>query len=328
LLAAVLVALSAYAAHAGNMVETVNNNGVIETARDGLTVNSEMLPAQAAAPDYGPSAQLAGGTVCTIDPFSGEYNEGMEPPFELWTPTSPGRAFDNTADMWSGAYIKGTSGWSFNCTIYPHSGSGLGGSASGPTEIVFDTPIQRFGGYFGTNAISYPIEPSIQFYDDAGDLIADLPMDVPLDCTWNWNGWEVEGNSFKRIVITSGSYFNGPFIQMDDLTSSELPGQGCGGGGDCDLTPVLEALEVLEAKADSLEMKADSLESKADALESKTDALESKADSLETKSDAIEVKLDGVEVTLDAMPCEIFNLIVPVIPSAKVPTSHPCYVMP
>ena len=56
-----------------------------------------------------------------------------------------------------------------------------------------------------------------------------------------------------------------------------------GGGGDCDLTPVLEALEVIESKLDALPT---------DDLMRTLKGLTLAVDSLEAKSDALEAKLD------------------------------------
>jgi hypothetical protein len=203
----------------------------------------------------------------------------------------------------------GVGGVGWYCTLMSYY-QGSSCTFSGPMELRFDTPVQRFGGYFGTwfGSSSNPFDPTIQFYDSSGALIADLPMNVPRDCQWVWQGWEVEGNSIERVVIHSG-YSAGHYIALDELTASASPGMGCGGGSGCDLRPVLNAIALLEAKTDAIEAKTDAIEVKADMIEGKADALEAKVDRIDANVQAIQAELATLMQNMNAMYCNMARLV-------------------
>lgn len=134
------------------------------------------------------------------------------------TPPAPGdRVFNMTADLCTpgaaGAHI--TSGWSFMCSIGPHTGGKLFGSAQGWVEYAFDNDIGRFGGYFGTNSGSSDI--AIRFYDAGRVLLAQDMVTVVPFCTWVWNGWEVLGATGVRYIQVENSAYGGAFVDMDDM---------------------------------------------------------------------------------------------------------------
>jgi hypothetical protein len=152
-------------------------------------------------------------------PFTGTQSEGFEAmPFGMFVNCLSPRPFNNTADLCtpgqSGAHV--TSGWGFMCTIFAHSGNKFYGSAGGITEITFDNPVQKFGGYFGTN--NGTPDGVINFFDSSNNQIGSANANVPADCNWYWNGWETaSGNSdIKRIQLISNA-FGGAFLDMDDL---------------------------------------------------------------------------------------------------------------
>lgn len=159
----------------------------------------------------------ASAQITSIPQFTGAASEGFEGPQVIFTPCISSRVFNNQADLCtpgnSGCHT--TTSWGYYCTIYPQSGSYLYGSASGATEITFDQPVTRFGGWFGTNSNSP--DGNFEFYDVANNLIISLQGTVPADCSWYWLGWQASGaQQIKRVLISSNTS-GGAFLDMDDL---------------------------------------------------------------------------------------------------------------
>ena len=157
----------------------------------------------------------ASAQVTTIGVFTGAAQENFDTyPQVVGTLCIPNRVFGATADMCTigGAFCLTTSGWGFSCSISNYSSPRFFGSMGGATEIIFDTPIAKFGGYFGTN--SNVDDGTIEFYDAAGALIATSPVDADADCAWHWNGYQ-SSVAVKRVVLSSN--YGGGFLDMDSL---------------------------------------------------------------------------------------------------------------
>ena len=112
----------------------------------------------------------------------------------------------------SGATIA--TSWTFLCTLNPRSGQQFYGSSDGMSVYRFDRRIQRFGGYFASNAPEGVV--TIRFIDSGGDVIDEVVANVPNNCTWRWNGWEAPGAIIKRVQIESSAN-GGGFVMMDDM---------------------------------------------------------------------------------------------------------------
>jgi hypothetical protein len=175
-------------------------------------------------------SSIGNAQITTTGPFTGTYTEEFEHLLNYpWPQCIPGRIFDNHADACtpSGNYCVDTFGWLLYCAIYPHNGSnGLFGSAQGPVDYTFDTPAQRFGGYFGTNG--YLAGGHAEFYDVNDNMIASLPITAP-SCDWAWNGWDAgTGTKFAHVLIYANDPYNGgALMQMDDMEvdpAGEIPG--------------------------------------------------------------------------------------------------------
>jgi hypothetical protein len=159
---------------------------------------------------------LASAQFTTTGPFVG--NAGTES-FETQD-TSGGafplcvvdRVFTSTADLCSGA-AHITTGWSFNCVIYPNSGNRFFGSAGGPAIYTFDGTASKFGGYFGTNTGT--ADGTINFFDEFGALLHTDTINAAADCLWTWNGWDGGGAAIKSIEVIGNPY--GAFMMMDDM---------------------------------------------------------------------------------------------------------------
>jgi hypothetical protein len=163
----------------------------------------------------------ASAQVTTIGPFTGAQSEGFENgPQVIFLPCVPQRVFNNTADLCtpgnSGCHT--TSGWGFYCSIYPHSGARLFGSAGGYAEYTFDTPVQRFGGYFG-NHTPDPSFGTVILFDVNNNQLFSGPINTPNDCIWHWGGWDAgtTGGKIKRAAIYGAPQFGGGFELMDDM---------------------------------------------------------------------------------------------------------------
>ena len=169
------------------------------------------------------------GGVTPIGPFTGDHSENFDDGhgtvFETCLDTGFGRAFDDTADMCTlgGNGILETGSWGFFCTIFARSAPMLMGSASGFVTVTFDTPVTQFGGYFGSNAFdaNQTANATANFYDDAGNLIDSVAMDITNSCDWTWNGWS-STTPVKSIELINGA-FGGAFLDMDDLEVSAGP---------------------------------------------------------------------------------------------------------
>jgi hypothetical protein len=173
----------------------------------------------------------ASAQVTPTGPFSGQLHENFEnqPGHSGFQPCVVGRVFSNNGDLCtpsaSGCNI--TSGWGFQCGLAPHSTSHLFGSAQGYAEYSFDSPAQRFGGYFANNSFD-PSGGTAVFWDANNNQLASLAINAPNNCQWNWNGWDAgSGPLIKRVSIYGPPQYGGPFMMMDDMeldTSGPPPG--------------------------------------------------------------------------------------------------------
>src|SRR6187399_2261712 len=160
----------------------------------------------------------ASAQIAPIGPFVGSQSEGFETQGNGIYTCIAGRVFNDTADACTphslALYI--TSGWSFVCQIAPRSGIALLGSGDIAVEYTFDTPAQRFGGYFGNN---YNVNDGMAiFFDSADNQIGSQVITAPADCTWNWNGWTAgAGPLIKRVEIWGPVLPQGGFMMMDDM---------------------------------------------------------------------------------------------------------------
>lgn len=185
-----------------------------------------MHPCQAAL-SLAAAAVLAGPSAAQmmpIAPFTGTQSEGFETQnYSGASMCITDRVFSNTADFCTpgGDHVLLSSAWSFSCLLQEHSGSRFVGSAGGPVEITFDTPITRFGGYFATN--SGTPDATANFYDDQDVLISSEVISYSGDCLWNWNGWQVPSSTTVGRIEIIGNHGSGGFVHMDDLEADQAP---------------------------------------------------------------------------------------------------------
>ena len=180
------------------------------------------------------SAQLS-----PTGPFTGPFTEQFNMNNSGFTTCITERVFNGRADLCtvnaSNVPVTGcniTSGWSFNCSMSPHSPSRFFGSANGAALYTFDTPVGGFGGYMGSNGNSNIASgATVTFYDEAENVIGTEDIRFPTCGAWEWYGWT--STVLIKKVKVHGNGYSGPFVMMDDMEFME------GGGGpacypDCD----------------------------------------------------------------------------------------------
>jgi hypothetical protein len=185
------------------------------------------------------SSDLARAQLAPIGPFVGTDSEPFETQSAVAQPCVSGRVFNNQGDLCtpgaSGAYIS--SGWGFICSIAPHGGVKFAGNINAP-EYTFDTPVSRFGGYFGTNCGSP--DATLTFYDGAGNVLGVETASFAADCAWHWNGWSAPSPAIRRVAIQGLNPFGGGFVMMDDMQADFGPAlvvPYCAGDGSAGACP-------------------------------------------------------------------------------------------
>ncbi|MHC4429509.1 MAG: hypothetical protein ACYS0D_13035 [Planctomycetota bacterium] len=199
----------------------------VETDLSARTVHGayESIAPEGPGPEYDPPTSPS-GTITPVGPFTGEVSEGFDTQIlgDPFPPCVEDRVFEDQADLCSsGGCAHITPGWAFFCTILPHDTPRLYGSCSGFSIYTFDTPVTRFGGYFGSNAEGPPTATA-SFYDPDDNLIATMDVAIAANCAWTWSGWEASGTTISKVEVVS-SVFGGAFVMMDDMEAD------FGGGG-------------------------------------------------------------------------------------------------
>ena len=167
-------------------------------------------------------AGAARAEITTVEPFSGELSEGFEDhPLGMFLPQIDvfgGEGIVGTTT--GGAFVHVTTGWTFFGTVFPHGGNKFMGSAGDPLRWEFDTPAQKFGGYFTTN--NGTNDATARFFSAENTLLGQLVVTAPANNQWVWNGWETDGVGIAAVEIT-GNAFNGGFIMHDDMELISIP---------------------------------------------------------------------------------------------------------
>ena len=162
-----------------------------------------------------------------IGPFLGKFAEGFTSQPVGSYPCVPGGVFGGAGTLCTpngaGATITGSS--SFSCQIQPLNGTFfLGGAATngGGVEFTFaGSTIAEFGGWFAMNHDAGP-DITVTFFDGATPVHS-LVASLPVNCSWNWLGWELGALGVDRISIESFHPSTG-FVLIDDMEANLASG--------------------------------------------------------------------------------------------------------
>jgi hypothetical protein len=165
----------------------------------------------------------ASAQITPIGPFTGDASEGFEtePPQNGVQCLMP-RVFSDRGELCaaSGLGMVAANGVASSGTIFSHSGMNLAAGLTSSVVLTFDSPVQSFGGYFGT--VAAQSNGVASFFDVNGALIGMQPIVAhacTLNCGWTWNGCSAgSGPLIKHIEMGTGNG-TGAGLALDDLTA-------------------------------------------------------------------------------------------------------------
>lgn len=165
----------------------------------------------------------ASADIVPIAPFTGEAGETFENiippgPYSGPMPVFSGAATmdDEFTDPWIAFSL---SGGGFD--LFPYDGNLMGLTPTGWTVFDFDTPVLRFGGYFGI--VNLASGGTVTFLDDGGSVIETQAFDLP-QAEWVWRGWESDV-PIGSVVVHAGAN-PGITTVFDNMQLSYVPEPG------------------------------------------------------------------------------------------------------
>lgn len=166
--------------------------------------------------------------VTSVGPFVGAHREDFESlPIVTSSPCYPAFILDGTAELCAAnqgnVIVAGTS--NCLCGVAPQQGSyqalvSQTSSAGTYATIRFAAPALRFGGYFALNC-SVP-DATARFFDLGGNVIANLPLSIPANCTWRWHGFS-STVPLSKVELRS-NLASGGILMMDALEVDNFAG--------------------------------------------------------------------------------------------------------
>jgi hypothetical protein len=163
-----------------------------------------------------------------IGPFLGKFSEGFSSQPAGTYPCVPGGVFSGAGTLCTpngaGAAITGTS--SFNCAMQPLDGTSFFASGSqtnggGAVFTFAGSTVAEFGGWFAMNHDAGP-DMAVTFFDGATP-VSSLIASLPVNCSWNWIGWDLTGLGVDRIEFKSFHASTG-FTVMDAMEANLASG--------------------------------------------------------------------------------------------------------
>jgi hypothetical protein len=168
-----------------------------------------------------------GSAQTPIGPFLGKYSEGFASQPGGDYPCVPGGVFAGAGTLCTpnGAGATVTSSSSFACAMQPLDGAFFACDAAtngGGIELTFaGSTVAEFGGWFAMNHDAGP-DLEVTFFDGAAP-VSSLVATLPVNCSWNWLGWELSALGVDRISIKSFHPSTG-FILIDDMEANLASG--------------------------------------------------------------------------------------------------------
>lgn len=147
-------------------------------------------------------ASLAHGAVVPIGEFTGDAFEGFENIIPPGPHTGPMPIFggsatfdDNFVDPWIVNSLSTSP--PLDELMLAYNGNLMGLTPTGWTVFEFDTPIVRFGGYFGM--LSDVAGGNVSFLDAQGATVETLDFEIPRN-EWTWRGWSSD-EPISSVVV-------------------------------------------------------------------------------------------------------------------------------
>ena len=163
---------------------------------------------------FAPLAATAHAQIVPTGPFTGTFNESFD--------TLNAGQFDTchakhilggTAELCPAPagdlFLVGSSHCS--CVMQAQGMTHASAGNGAHLRIHFLTPAIRFGGEFALNC--GVADGHAEFFDTSGALIASLPLTVPADCNWHWQGFDAApGVEIGSVELFSNHPFGGNLI--------------------------------------------------------------------------------------------------------------------
>ncbi|MEZ4317750.1 MAG: putative metal-binding motif-containing protein [Myxococcota bacterium] len=169
--------------------------------------------------------------VVPTGPFTGEITEG----FETYPLTSAplaclsnalGGAADVCATEASVGGMQVRDELFLGCLLSARTGTKMAGSNDGASEVVFDTPVDRFGAYMATHADDGDV--TLEAYDVLGGLIGTVTEPLGGSCNWAWHG--LQSTVPVASVRIRHSEHGGALVDLDDVQADTVCGVGASDG--------------------------------------------------------------------------------------------------
>jgi hypothetical protein len=188
----------------------------------------------------------ASGQVTPVDEFIGESSEGFEGRTTASGMCVQDGVFGGLGELCAtNAFLTSSNTWT--CRTTPRTGGRFFISTFSEAEFTFSAPVTMFGGYFSAGHPGAP-GATVDFFDEGGNLIDSVEADIPLDCTWTWQGWSSPTPIARIIVQGNVSAGVGGLIGMDDMQIGSAPPPPDPCYADCDTSTgagVLDLYDVL-----------------------------------------------------------------------------------
>jgi len=161
---------------------------------------------------------VASAQLTPVGPFSGANSEDFESiSVGSQFTCHPARILGGTAKLCAanGANLIVAGASQCACSLQPQGQIQAVVTNPGHAYIWFAAPAVRFGGYFALNCGTS--DGSAVFWDTNGMLIGAMPLSVPADCNWHWQGFAAPSGVRIGLVELKSSLPNGQLLHLDGL---------------------------------------------------------------------------------------------------------------
>lgn len=166
---------------------------------------------------FGPLG-VASAQLTSVGPFTGGNSEDFESITPSWqTACHSTRILGGTAQLCASnggnLIVAGASHCS--CILQPQGQIQAMAAHPGYASLWFAVPAVRFGGYFALNC-GTPDGTAV-FWDTNGMLIGSMPLNVPADCSYHWQGFAAPSGVRIGLVELKSNLSNGQLLHLDGL---------------------------------------------------------------------------------------------------------------